>query len=160
MKLKTFGLWALVALMGLMVLSPVLAATFEPQPDPTTVSAVVPYVPVPSPSQGFNQDVLLTIVGLLLPWLVIIIRWVLALFKWELSGNNTKMLVAILSGILTIVVMIVYHAFGDIHGFWAYLVAIVSRLGLVIGMAEVAYGQIISRITPLNNKLSKVVKVK
>lgn len=159
MKLRTIGLWALVALLGLLALSPVIAATFEPQPDPATV-AVVPYIPVPPINQGFSQDVLLTIVGLLLPWLVVILRWVLAKFGWSLSGSNTKLLVGVLSGLITIIIMVIYHAFGDIHGFWPYVAAILARLGTVIGMAEVAYGQIISRITPLNDKLSEAVKVK
>lgn len=157
MKLKTFGLWALVALMGLLALSPVLAATFEPQPDPT-VAAPVPYVPVPPVSGGFSQDVLLTIVGLFLPWLVVAIRWIMVKFGWGLSGNNTKLLVGVLSAIITIVVMIIYRAFGDIHGFWAYCVAILTRLGAIIGMAEITYGQIIARIPWLNDKVSRVVK--
>jgi len=152
MKKLIFLFLVIVVMLGMAL--PISGQTLAPQPEGAT--APVPYVPVPPPSQGFSQDVLITILGLLLPWLVIFIRWVCARFGWALDGANAKLLVGVLSAIFTVVVMLIYHAFGNVHG-WALVMAIITRLSIIIGMAEIVYGQIISRI-PQTAKLAAAQK--
>lgn len=142
--MKKLILLLMVAVATLGLAMPLVAQTFASQPN---VVDTIPYTPIPSPSGGFSQQVLMAVLGALLPWLVIIIRWGCSKLGWELSGSNAKLLVGVLSAVFTVVVMVIYGAFGDVHG-WALVMAIITNLGIIIGMAELVYGQIISRIPP------------